>query len=412
MDGTESKFSLPNFKFQFAECLLVVNERIVSITPSVTLGITSRAKEMAAQGRKICNFAAGEPDFDTPGHIKRAAVKALEAGETKYTPVAGLPALRSAIAEKLSRENSLAYDPAHVVVSNGAKHSLFNILMALCVQGDEVIIPAPYWLSYPEMVKIAGGKPVFVQCREENDFKISHKEFENAITERTKAIIINSPSNPIGVVYTADELKALADVAVRHDVYIISDEIYEKIVYDGFTHVSVGSFSQEIFDRTITVNGFSKAYAMTGWRLGYFVGPFALVKAVSAFQSHSTSGPNTFAQYAAVEALHGSQECVLKMVSAFAERRAYLYERLISINGVTCIKPMGAFYMFPNISRFGIDSVSFAERLLESKGVAVIPGAAFGADRNIRISYACSLGEIKEGMDRFEKFVGNLKLET
>lgn len=385
-----------------------MNERIMSMTPSVTLGITSRAKEMAAQGKRICSFAAGEPDFDTPEHIKSAAVRALSAGETKYTAAGGLPALCSAVTEKLAKENGLSYESGQVVISNGAKHSLFNIFMALCREGDEVIIPAPYWLSYPEMVRIAGGNPVVVHCREDNDFKLTPAEFESIITDRTKAIIINSPSNPIGLVYTESELKALADVAVRHDVYIVSDEIYEKIVYDGQTHVSVGSFSQEILDRTITVNGFSKTYSMTGWRLGYFAGPSDLVQAVCAFQSHSTSAPNTFAQYAAVEALRGSQECVAEMVQAFAERRACLYERLVSIEGITCVKPMGAFYMLPNISVFGIDSVTFAERLLEREGVAVVPGVAFGADNNIRISYACSMDVITEGMDRIEKFIASL----
>lgn len=384
-----------------------INKRISSIAPSLTLGITSRAKEMAAGGKRICNFAAGEPDFDTPEHIKSAAVKALEAAETKYAPVPGLPALRSAIAEKLAKENGLSYEPDQVVISNGAKHSLFNIFMALCGAGDEVIIPTPYWLSYPEMVNVAGGKPVLVYCREDNDFKITPEELESAVTDRTKAVIINSPSNPAGIVYTDSELKNLAEIAVRHGVYIVSDEIYEKIVYDGLTHVSVGSLSREIFDWTITVNGFSKAFSMTGWRLGYFAGPVDLVRAVCAFQSHSTSAANTFAQYGAVEALRGSQECVAGMVRAFAERRAYLYERLMSIDGITCVKPMGAFYMLPNISRFGIDSATFSERLLEREGVAVVPGAAFGTDHNIRISYACSMDDIGEGMDKFEKFVNS-----
>lgn len=385
-----------------------INPKIGSITPSVTLGITSRAREMAGAGKRVCSFAAGEPDFDTPEHIKSAAVKALESGETKYAPVPGLPALRSAIAEKLTRENKLSYDTGQIVISNGAKHSLYNIFMALCDKRDEVIIPAPYWLSYPEMVNVAGGKPVFVPCFEENDFKLTPEELQSAITKRTKALVMNSPSNPIGVVYTGSELKALAEIAVRHGIYIVADEIYEKMVYDGAVHVSVGSLSPEIFEQTVTVNGFSKAYAMTGWRLGYFAGPAELVKAVCAFQSHSTSAPNTFAQYGGLEALRGPQECVANMVRAFAERRSVMYERLVAIDGITCVKPMGAFYMLPNISRFGMDSATFAERLLEEEGVAVIPGAAFGADNNVRLSYTCDMDEISDGMDRLEKFLGSL----
>ncbi|MDD4872298.1 MAG: pyridoxal phosphate-dependent aminotransferase [Kiritimatiellae bacterium] len=386
----------------------IINERVAAIAPSVTLGIDSRAKEMVIKGKKVYSFAAGEPDFDTPGHIKKAAAKALEAGETKYTPVAGLQALRTVIAAKFEKDNELRYEPSHVVVSNGAKHTLFNIFMAICREGDEVIIPAPYWLSYPEMVNVAGGKSVFVHCREENDFKMTPAEFEKAITRRTKAVVINSPSNPIGVVYSGYELKVIAEIAVSHGMYIISDEIYEKMMYDNTVHVSVGSISSNIFDRTITVNGFSKAYAMTGWRLGYFAGPMEIVRAVNAFQSHSTSGPNTFAQFGGIEALKGPQDCVAEMVKAFAERRVYMYQRLTAIKGITCVKPMGAFYMLPNISQFGLDSVSFAEQLLEREGVAVVPGMAFGADRNVRLSYACSTDNIRKGLDRLEKFVKSL----
>jgi aspartate aminotransferase len=386
----------------------IINEKVASITPSVTLGIDSKAKELAAQGKKIFSFAAGEPDFDTPEHIKKAAAKALQEGQTKYTQVAGLFSLRSAIAAKLEKENGLRYTADQVVVSNGAKHTLFNIFMAICRDGDEVIIPAPYWLSYPEMVNVAGGKPVFVHCREDNDFKMTPAEFEDAITPRTKAVVINSPSNPIGVVYSAAELKALAEVAVDHGVYMVSDEIYEKMMYDNTPHFSIGSFSQEIFERTITVNGFSKAYSMTGWRLGYFAGPVEIVKAVNAFQSHSTSGANTFAQFGGIEALKGPQDCVADMLKAFAARRSYIYDRLVSIKGITCVKPMGAFYVLPNISSFGLDSMEFAERLLDEQGVAVVPGIAFGTDRNIRLSYACSMDNIREGLDRLEKFVKSL----
>jgi len=271
-----------------------------------------------------------------------------------------------------------------------------------------VVLPAPYWLSYPEMIRIAGGVPVVVPCREENDFKMTAAEFEKAITPRTKAVVINSPSNPVGNVYNRGELKALADVAVKRGIYMVADEVYEKMVYENAVHVSVGSFSKEAFDLTITVNGFSKAYAMTGWRLGYFAAPPAVVKAVNAFQSHSTSGPNTFAQFGAVEALRGPQDCVVEMVKAFAERQAYIYKRMTAIPGVTCVKPMGAFYVLPNISRFGMGSVEFAERLLEKEGVAVVPGLPFGSDRHVRLSYACGMDQIREGMDRFERFVRSL----
>ena len=383
----------------------IINEKIAAITPSVTLGIDNKAKDLMAKGGRIYSFAAGEPDFDTPEHIKKAAIKALHEGQTKYTPVAGLMSLRSAIAAKLEKENGLLYSPEQVVVSNGAKHTLFNIFMAICRSGDEVVIPAPYWLSYPEMVNVAGGKSVFVHCHEDNDFKMTPDELEKAITPRTKAVVINSPSNPIGVVYSGVELKTLAEVAARHGVYIISDEIYEKMIYDDTVHVSIGSLSKEIFEKTITVNGFSKAYAMTGWRLGYFAGPMEVVKAVNAFQSHSTSGPNTFAQFGGIEALRGSQDCVVRMVNSFSERRSFIYQRLISIDGITCVKPRGAFYVLPNISKFGLDSIRFAGRLLESEGVAVVPGVAFGADRNVRLSYACNMDNIREGLDRLEKFV-------
>jgi aspartate aminotransferase len=357
----------------------------------------------------VFRFAAGEPDFDTPPHIKAAAIRALEAGQTKYAPVTGLPALRAAIAEKLLKENGLAYTAAQVVVCNGAKEALFNVLMTLCGEGDEVIIPSPYWLSYPEMVRIAGGKSVFVEGREADDFKVTAAQVEKAVTARTRAIVVNSPSNPIGCVYTEEELRALGDLAVRHALFIVSDEIYEKMVYGGARHVSVGSLSKAILDRTITVNGFSKAYAMTGWRLGYFAGPSKVVEAAGAMESHSTSGANTFAQFGAVEALKGPQECVATMVKAFEERGAYLYQRLTAIKGVTCVKPSGAFYILANISVFGLDSLTFAERLLAETGVAVIPGVAFGTDRHIRFSYACGMDEIRGGLDAFETFVKGLK---
>jgi len=385
-----------------------LNRRVGAIAPSVTLGITSQAKAMAASGKSVFSFAAGEPDFDTPGHIKAATVKRLADGETKYAPAAGLLALRKAISGKLAAENGLDYAPEQVLVSCGAKHSLYNAILSLCNEGDEVIVPAPYWLSYPEMIRIACAKPVFVHCRESNDFKMTAKDLEDAITDKTKAVILNSPSNPIGVVYTRTEMESIVDVAVRRRILIISDEIYEKLVYDGTEHVSPGSLSAEALQCTVTVNGFSKAYSMTGWRLGYFAGPLPLVKAATALQSHSCSSPTTFCQYGAIAALESSDDCVKEMAAAFAERRRYLYDRLISMPGTTCVKPMGAFYMLPGIARWGIPSVEFARRLLEAEGVAVVPGAPFGADDHVRLSYACGMATIEQGMDRFERFVGKL----
>jgi len=387
---------------------IVLNERIASIPASASLSITSRAKKLAAEGADVLSLAAGEPDFDTPEHIKEAAHAAMSAGATKYAPVAGLPALREAIAAKLVKDNGLACTPEQVVVSDGAKHSLFNLFMALCRPGDEVVIPSPYWLSYPEMVKIAGGKPVFVGCREENDFKMMPADLEQVVTDRTRAIVLNTPSNPIGVAYSGEELAALGETALKHGLLVIADEVYEKIVYDGFRQVSLGSLSPELLDRTITVNGFSKAYAMTGWRLGYLAGPAELVKAVCALQSHSTSGANTFAQHGAVAALTGPQACIADMAAAFGERRAYLYSRLVGIEGATCVKPQGAFYMFPNVSAFGMDSTAFAGKLLDEEGVAVVPGVAFGADGNIRVSYACEMATLQQAMDRLERFVAGL----
>lgn len=385
-----------------------MNKRIAAITPSITLGITSRAKAMKAEGIDICSFAAGEPDFDTPENIKNAAIKALKAGATKYTPSSGLLELRKAIVDKLKKENGLEYTANQIIVSNGAKHSLYNIIMAICDDGDEVLIPVPYWLSYPEMVNVAGGKSVFVEGVEADDFKVTPEAMEAAITDKTVAVIINSPSNPIGIVYTENELRGLVEVAVKHDLYIIADEIYERMVYDGVKHVSPASLSPAAFAKTITVNGFSKGWSMTGWRLGYFAGPKLVVDAVDALQSHSTSGPNTFAQHGAIEAMINSEASVKKMVAAFAERRSYMYNRLVSIKGITCVKPMGAFYMLPNISSFGMDSVKFAEMLLEKEHLAVVPGAPFGADGNVRVSYACSMANIEKGLDRLEKFVASL----
>jgi len=385
-----------------------MNKNITSIAPSLTLAITGKAKKMAAEGKKVYSFAAGEPDFDTPKFIKLAAEEALDRGETKYTPATGLQSFREAIAKKLKDENNLEYSASQIVISNGAKHSLFNVIMTLCNVGDEIIIPAPFWLSYPEMVTMAGGTPILVQSKEENDYKMTAAEFEAAITPKTKAVIINSPSNPIGCVYTKEELTAIAKVAIKHNLYIVSDEIYEKLIYDDTKHFSIGSISPEVLAKTITVNGFSKSCSMTGWRLGYAALPTEMVNPVSALQSHSTSGPNTFAQFGGEAALTNGEDPLAVMYPEFVKRRERMYELLCDIPGVTCIKPMGAFYMFPNISVTGLGSVEFSDKLLEQYNVAVIPGAAFAADSNIRLSYACSMENIEEGIALIRKFIENI----
>ena len=381
-----------------------LSSNVAQITPSLTLAIDSKAKAMRAEGIDVCGFGTGEPDFDTPEHIKEAAIKALQEGFTKYTPSAGLPELRTAISEKFSEDNDIDYKPNQVIVSNGAKQSCFNAILACCEPGDEVIIPAPYWLSYPDMVRLVGAEPVIVQTKASNAYKMTAEEFENAMTPRTKMVIINSPGNPTGSVYTREELEALVEVALTEDIFILSDEIYEKLIYDDASHVSVASLSKEAYDLTITVNGFSKAYAMTGWRLGYLGAPEAIAKVIDSLQSHSTSGPNSFAQKGAVAALKGSQQCVTDMRDEFNVRREYMYERLAAIPNVSTVKPLGAFYMLADISKFGLSSTNFADRLLSKAEVAVVPGVAFGDDKTVRLSYATDLETIKTGLDRIEQF--------
>ncbi|NCC51507.1 MAG: pyridoxal phosphate-dependent aminotransferase [Spartobacteria bacterium] len=385
------------------------NKRIASVKPSLTLALTAKAKAMKAAGEDVCSFGAGEPDFDTPQHIKDAAVKALADGQTKYAPSPGLPALREAIAKKLEKENGMAYKPGQILVSDGAKHSLFNVIMTLCRDGDEVVIPAPFWLSYPEMVNMAGATPVVVQTEEAAGFKLTPEALEAAITPATRALILNSPSNPIGIVYTREELEALAVVLRRHEgVYVIADEIYEKILYDDAEHFSFGALAPDMMERVVTVNGFSKAYSMTGWRLGYFAADEKLVKAVNSLQSHSTSGAVTFAQYGALAALEGPQEVVADMVAAFAQRRRAIMDLIAAIPGVSAVTPMGAFYILPNISSTGLDSVEFAEKLLEEEKVAVVPGQPFGIDTHVRLSYACSMENIEKGLERMARFISKL----
>ena len=381
-----------------------ISERAAQLTPSLTLSIDSKA----AEGIDVCGFGAGEPDFDTPEHIKTAAIAALQAGFTKYTPSAGIPELRQAIAEKLAADNGLTYRAGQVIVSNGAKHSCYNAILATCQPGDEVIIPAPYWVSYPDMVRLVGAEPVIVPTMERNNWKMHAEDFENAMTPRTKMLIINSPCNPTGSVYTQEELEAIVEVARGEDIYILSDEIYEKLVYDDAKHVSIASLSKEAYDLTITVNGFSKSYAMTGWRLGYLAAPEAVAKAVDSIQSHTTANPSSFSQRGALAALKGDQQSVADMREEFDMRRNYMLDRLSKIPNVTAVKPQGAFYVLVNVSQLGLTSQNFADRLLSKSNVAVVPGAAFGDDRTIRLSYATSIDIIKKGLDRFQDFCRTL----
>jgi len=382
--------------------------RVGEVPPSITLAIAAKAKAMKAEGIDVCSLSTGEPDFDTPEHIKAAAKQALDAGKTKYGPVAGEPQLKAAIARKLQSDNNLNYQPENIIVTNGGKHSLYNLMMALIEPGDEVIIPAPYWLSYPEMVKLASGKPVIVRTDASTGYKITPEQLNRAITPKTKLFVLNSPSNPTGMVYTRAEIKALAEVIVDRDILVVSDEIYEKIIYDGAQHVSIGSLGKEIFDRTLISSGFAKGYSMTGWRVGYLAGPIELIKATGTIQGHSTSNVCTFAQYGAISALESSQESVEKMRLAFAERRQVIFELLDAIPGISCIKPDGAFYMFVNISKTGMNSLEFCDAFLEQQQVAVIPGIAFGADDHIRLSYATDLGTIKKALERLDKFVRSI----
>jgi aspartate aminotransferase len=382
--------------------------RVGEVPPSITLAIAAKAKAMKAEGIDVCSLSTGEPDFDTPEHIKAAAKEALDAGKTKYGPVAGEPQLKAAIARKLLSDNNLNYQPENILVTNGGKHSLYNLMMALIEPGDEVIIPAPYWLSYPEMVKLASGNPVIVRTDASTGYKITPEQLTRAITPKTKLFVLNSPSNPTGMVYTRAEIKALAEVIVDRDILVVADEIYEKIIYDDAQHVSIGSLGKEIFDRTLISSGFAKAYSMTGWRVGYLAGPIELIKASSTIQGHSTSNVCTFAQYGAISALESSQESVEKMRQAFAQRRQVIFELLDAVPGISCIKPDGAFYMFVNISKTGMNSLEFCDAFLEQQQVAVIPGIAFGADDHIRLSYATDLGTIKKAVERLDKFVRSI----
>jgi aspartate aminotransferase len=379
--------------------------RVGSVQPSVTLAITAKAKAMKADGIDVCSFTAGEPDFDTPVHIREAAKQALDHGKTRYGPAAGEPQLRAAIAQRLQQDDQLPYGPENIIVTNGGKHSLFNLMLALIQAGDEVIIPAPYWVSYPEMVKLAGGTPVIVPTDSRTGLRITPEQLKQAITPRTKLFVLNSPANPTGMVYTPEEIRALAEVVVEHDLWVVSDEIYSKILYDGATHLSIGAVSSAAFNRTIISSGFAKAYAMTGWRVGFLAGPAELIKTTATIQGHSTSNVCTFAQYGAIAACEGSQDCVQEMVQAFAERRRFLLDAIASLPGVSCPTPNGAFYLFINIGKTGLTSLEFCDQLLENYQVAVIPGGAFGADDHIRLSYATDLATIQAGIDRIATFL-------
>src|SRR5437667_5943303 len=385
-----------------------ISQRAASLSPSLTLAIDAKAKQMKAEGLDVVGFGAGEPDFDTPQHIKDAAIKALADGFTKYTPSSGIPELRQAIADKFKRENGLAYKPSQIIVSCGGKHSCYNVILATCQEGDEVIIPSPYWLSYPDMVKLAGPNPVALQTTDQTEFKLTPDQLRAAITPRARLLIFNSPSNPTGSVYTPEEIKAIGDLCVEKGVLIMSDEIYEHLLYDGAKHKSVASFSQADYDPTIVVHGFAKAWSMTGWRLGFLAAPEPIAKAIDAVQSHSTSNPTSFAQKGAVAALTGSQDHLPKWLAEYDKRRTYAWEKLNSIPGITCVNSRGAFYLFPNISRLGLKSTEFCAKLLEAEKVAAVPGIAFGADDYIRLSYATNMANIEKGLDRLEKFARSL----
>lgn len=385
-----------------------ISSRAASLAPSLTLAISAKAKELRAAGEDVIGFGAGEPDFDTPQHIKDAAAQALADGFTKYTPSSGIPELRQAVADKFQKDYGVEYEPSQVIVNCGGKHSCFNVIYATCEAGDEVIIPAPYWLSYPEMAKLAGAKPVILETTDATEFKVTPEQLREAITPNTKLFILNSPSNPTGSVYTADEIKALGDVCVEKGVLIMSDDIYEKLVYDGAEFTSVTGFSEEHLAHTIIVHGLAKAYSMTGWRIGFLAAPKPIAQAINALQSHSTSNATSFAQKGAVAALTGPQTHLDEWLTEFNKRRSYAADRLNNMAGVSCVNSRGAFYLFPNIEGAGLKSAEFCERLLEQAKVAAVPGIAFGADNNFRISYATSMENIQNGMDRLDAFCKTL----
>jgi len=397
--------------------MTVLSNRAKSLKPSPTLAINAKAKSMQAQGIHVISFGAGEPDFDTPENIKQAAKKAIDEGFTKYTPVGGIDELKDAIIKKFQKDSYLTYKRSEVIVSCGGKHSFYNLAQAIFDQGDEVIVPAPYWVSYPPMVALANATPVIVETTEKNEFKITPEDLKKVVTPNTKALIINSPSNPTGSAYTKKELEKIAEIAISKNFFVISDEIYEKIVYDGFEFTSVASLSEEIKKKTIIVHGVAKTYAMTGWRIGYTAGSEEIISAMNNIQSQSTSNPTSIAQKASVEALIGPQNEVERMVAAFGQRRNYIVDRLNKIPGVSCYKPVGAFYAFPNFSSYYgksyqgkkiENSTHLADIFLDVARVAVVPGVEFGADPFERLSFATSMENIKEGLNRIEESLKKL----
>jgi aspartate aminotransferase len=379
-------------------------QRVQNVEKSLTLEITARAKKLKKDGCDVVNFAAGEPDFDTPSFIKDAAVQSIRDGFTKYTPSTGIPDLKEEISRKFKSENKLDYPPNQIVVSCGAKHSLYNIFQALTQEDDEVIMSSPYWVSYPEMVKLSGAIPKIIMTSQQGGFKIDIAELKKVITKKTKVLIINSPSNPAGIVYNRKELEEIADICVSRKIFIVSDEIYEKLIYDNEEHVSIGSLGKEVLNLTITVNGVSKAFAMTGWRIGYLGGPEDIIDAIGKIQSHSTSNPSSISQKAAHKALR-NVDWTNEIRCEFQRRRDYMCDRLSKISRLSFVKPTGAFYVFCNIAITGFDSITFEKKILEDQMVAVIPGIAFGCDAYIRLSFATSIDSIKKGMDRLEEWV-------
>lgn len=396
-----------------------LSNKASNITPSITLSITAKLNQMIEDGMVVYGFGAGEPDFDTPEYINKAAIEAINKGFTRYTAAQGTMELRKAICAKLKRENNLDYKPSQIVASSGAKHSLSNAFAAILNPGDEVIVPVPYWVSYTEIIKLNDGVPVLVNTKKDNDFKMKKEELVNAITERTKVILLNTPNNPTGAIYSREELQDIADIAVEKNLFVISDEIYERLIYDGKKHISIAELGEDIKELTIIINGMSKAYAMTGWRLGYSAANEKITKAMSSIQSHAVSHPNSITQYASTVALNGPQDDVLNMVKEFEKRRNYMYEKLNSLPGLNCIKPEGAFYVYVDISEYigkklcGVEictSMDFSYILLEKCNIAIIPGSAFGTDNFIRLSYATSMENIVLGLNKLEEFLqDNLK---
>ena len=395
-----------------------IANRMTTISPSLTLAISAKAKAMKAAGEPVVSFGVGEPDFNTPNHIIEAAKKALDNGHTKYTPSSGLLPLRKAICEKFEKDNGLSYEPSQIIVSNGAKHSIFNACYAVLEEGDEVIIPVPYWLTYPEVVKVCGATPVYLDCKKENKFKFTAEDLKKAITPKTKMLIFNSPSNPTGAVYCEEEVRAIAKVCEEADIFVLADEIYEKLCYNGVKPFSIAKCSDKMKDLTITVNGVSKTYAMTGWRVGYLAAPKDVAKAIDSFQSHATSNACSISQHATIEALRSSEEEIGEMVNVFDKRREKLLRLIADIDGVYAVEPDGAFYVMMVVGdlygkSYGDKqincSIDFADALLEAEKVATIPGISFGADDCVRLSYSLSDADIQEGLLRIKRFVENLR---